>query len=458
MVGKLKNRIVKITDYFYSMALTRFLVFGYLMVILTGTFLLMLPVSTRVGHITHLNEALFTSTSATCVTGLVLSDTYTHWSTFGQLIIMLLIQIGGVGFMTIAIFALSFTKKKIGLKQRFTMQESVGAQQVGGIVKITKFMLLASLGIEGTGAIILCFRFCPMFGFFKGLYFSVFHSISAFCNAGFDLLGSIAPGSSIITQQNDYLINIVFMLLIAIGGLGFLVWRDIIAHKFHFHSYRLQTKIVLVTTAGLILGGALCLFIFEYISPAFDGMSTSDKVLASFFQSVSARTAGFETVDLTKMNESGQFIMIVLMFIGGSSGSTAGGIKTTTVAVLAISVISVFKKKKSLEAFNRRLEEDVVHNACCVFVFYLSLAGISAIIISFIEKIRLLPALFECVSAIATVGLTLGVTPTLKVGSQLIIVGLMFVGRIGGLTVLLALGNKSINGNSKYPVEKISVG
>ncbi len=457
MKEKIERQLEELADKIRKMALTRFLIMGYVIVILVGTLLLALPIAGRNGA-ADLNEALFTATSATCVTGLVLSDVYTQWSLFGQIVILMLIQIGGVGFMTIAIFALSFTKHRIGLKQRFTMQESVGAHQVGGIVRMTKFLLLASVGIELAGAFVLCFRFCPKLGFFRGVYFSVFHAVSAFCNAGIDLMGYFEPGSSVMTVKSDVVINLVFMILIIVGGLGFLVWHDMLENKWRFKYYKLQTKIVIVTSLSLLIFGAVSLFIFEYSAPCFDGLSVPEKILASFFQSTSARTAGFASVDLSQMNEAGQFVMIFLMFIGGSSGSTAGGIKTTTFAVLIISIYSVFRRRKTLECFRRRLDEEVVHNACCILMLYLMLAGAAAVIISFVEGVSMMAALFECVSAIATVGLSLGLTSSLGIVSQLIIVFLMFVGRIGGLTVLLALSGGASSNSSQYPCERITVG
>jgi len=441
-----------------NMKLTRILMLGYFTVILIGTILLTLPVSSRSGDVTPVNESLFTATSATCVTGLVLSDVYTHWSLFGQLVILAMIQTGGVGFMTVAIFALSYTKQKIGLRQRFTMQESVGAHQVGGIVRMTRFILTGSLIVELSGAALLALRFCPKFGAARGLYYSIFHSVSAFCNAGIDLMGRSSPGSSMTTVQNDILVNIVLMALIILGGLGFLVWEDILHNKWHFKRYKLQTKVVITVSGILLFLGAAGFMILEYSSPAYENLNFGEKLLASCFQSASARTAGFASVDLSQMNEAGQMLMTILMFIGGASGSTAGGIKITTFAVLYISIFSAFRQRKSLECFKRRIDDSILHNACCVMMLYLTVSGISAIAISFIENIGIMPALFESVSAAATVGLSLGVTPSLSIPSQIILILLMFMGRIGGLTILESFTNKQTNINSQYPSEKISVG
>lgn len=449
---------LSMSKFLKNMKLTRILMLGYFTVILIGTILLSMPFSSRNGEFTSVNESLFTATSATCVTGLVLSDVYTHWSIFGQLIILAMIQIGGVGFMTIAISALSCTKQKIGLKQRFTMQESVGAHQIGGIVRMTRFILTGSLIIELSGAAILAIRFCPQFGAARGLYYSVFHSVSAFCNAGIDLMGRTSPGSSMITVSGDILVNIVLMALIITGGLGFLVWDDLIRNKWHFRKYKLQTKVVITFSGILLLIGAAGFMVMEYNSPSYAGMGFGEKLLASFFQSASARTAGFSSVDLSQMNESSQMLMTVLMFIGGASGSTAGGIKITTFAVLFISILTAFRQRKALECFRRRIDDSILHNACCVMMLYLTVSGISAITISFIENIGIMPALFESVSASATVGLSLGITSSLSIPSQIILILLMFMGRTGGLTILESFTNKISNINSQYPSEKISVG
>ena len=458
MKEKLHNIFSSVSKKIQTMPLTRFLIMGYLIVILFGMLLLTLPISSRDRTVSMPNESLFTAVSATCVTGLVLSDVYTHWSLFGQLVILAMIQIGGVGFMTITIFILSATKQKIGLRQRFAMQESVGAHQVGGMVKMTKFILRTSVRVELIGALLLSFRFCPRIGLLKGIYFAVFHSVSAFCNAGLDLMGNFEPGSSMLTMKTDIVTNFVLISLIIIGGLGFLVWQDIAEHKWHFKVYKLQTKIVIVTSSFLICFGTAVIMLLEFNSPAYEGLNFWQKLMASFFQSVSTRTAGFSTVDLSQMNESGQFAMTLLMLVGGSPGSTAGGIKTTTFAVLIISIISVFRKRKYIESFKRRIEDNAVHNACCVATLYILLATFSAVAISFIENVGIMPALFESVSAIATVGLSVGITASLSIPSQMIIIALMFIGRIGGLTIILSL-NKSITGAlSQYPVEKISIG
>lgn len=434
------------------------IVAGYSALVIVGTILLILPVSSRTGEVTPLLDALFTATSASCVTGLIVYDTYTHWSLFGQLVILFLIQIGGMGFMTIAISALTITKKKIGLQQRFMMQESVSAPHLGGIVRMTKFIFLAVFCLEILGAVSLMFYFCPKLGFWQGLYFSVFHSVSAFCNAGFDLMGSREAFSSLTSASSSVIVNVTIMLLITVGGLGFFVWTDLIDNKFNLKKCNLHTKIVLTTSAVLVLGGALLLFFLEQNSPSTEGMTIPQKILASFFQSVSARTAGFNTIPLDLLSGGGFWVMVCLMFIGGSPGSTAGGLKTTTAAVLLLSIFAEFKNKKSVECFNRRLDPSVLRRACSILSLFILLSGAGVVGICAIDGVSATDGIFEVVSAIGTVGLTLGITPTLSAASHIILIALMFVGRVGGLTLLLAFGNHTIETQSSLPAENISVG
>lgn len=432
---------------------------GYLLIIFAGAGLLCLPVSVKAGEaVTSFSDALFTATSATCVTGLVRFDTYTHWSFFGQLVILGLIQVGGIGFMTFAIYVISMTKKKIGLTTRVVMQNSISAPQVGGIVRMTRFIIWGTLLIEGTGAVLLSFYFCPRIGFFKGVWFGIFHSISAFCNAGFDLMGNTEAFSSLTSIGGNWYINIIIMLLIIIGGLGFFVWRDLITNKFSFKKLRLHSKLVLTVSVALIIGGAVLLFLFEYGNPAFDDVSFPQRGLAALFQSVTARTAGFNTMDLAKMTHSGQFILIILMMIGGSSGSTAGGIKTTTFAVFVMTIPSTMRQRKNMEAFGRRMEDGIARAAACIVSMYLFFTSFAAMIISSIEGIPLLTALFESVSAMGTVGLTLGITTKLGMISKCILMLLMFIGRVGSVTLLIAISSDKNRAVSRLPVEKIQVG
>lgn len=436
----------------------RVLLGGYCMIILIGTLLLCLPMATRDGAVTSFTDAFFTATSATCVTGLVRFDTFTHWTLFGQIVILLLIQVGGMGFVTITIFMTCFTKRKIGLSSRFLMQEAVSAPQVGGIVRMTRFILIGTLILEVSGAVLLAFYFCPRLGTGRGIYYSVFHSISAFCNAGFDLMGYQEQFSSLTSAYANWYINIIIMLLIVIGGLGFFVWQDLIDSKGHFKRLRLHSKLVVIMTVLLIAAGAVILFALEIPGNGLDGMSLGDKILASLFQSVTVRTAGFNTVDLTKLSESSIFVMICLMIVGGSTGSTAGGIKTTTLAVMVLSIFTTFRRKKNVEILGRRLEDNISRVASCIFMMYLFLIIVSTLIISALEGLPVLTVMFETASAVATVGLTLGITPEVGMASKMILIFLMIFGRAGSLTMLLAFSSDHVPIASKKPLEKIQMG
>lgn len=437
---------------------TKIIVVGYVLVITVGTLLLMLPISNRAGTVTPLMDAWFTATSATCVTGLVTNDTYSFWSSFGQGIILVLIQIGGIGFMTLAISALTFTGKKIGLSKRLLMQESVAAPQVGGIVRMSKFVLSGTLVFEAAGAVLLAFYFIPQLGVGKGIYYSVFHAISAFCNAGIDLMGCYKPSSSLITAGSSYLVGITIAVLIIIGGIGFLVWADIRRWKWHFKNYRLHTKVVLTASFLLIVLGTILIFIFEFGKSSMEGKNLGEQILSAFFQAVTPRTAGFNTVDLNQLTDSSQTLIICLMFIGGSPGSTAGGIKTTTMMILVLTIWSEFKKRKDVEFFKRRVESETIRHASCILILYGMLSLSSAMLISTIEGLGMKEVLFEVVSALCTVGLSLGITPQLGVVSQIVLILLMFIGRVGGITILLAFSKRVSSIPSKLPAEKVAVG
>lgn len=452
------DHIHKIPHIFIQMSPMKILLMGYCLIILSGSLLLSLPFASRTSEGTAFSDALFTATSATCVTGLIRFDTFQHWTLFGQIVILCLIQIGGIGFMTVAISLISLTKRKIGLSTRFLMQESIAAPQLSGIIRMTKFVLLGTAMIEGTGALLLTFHFCPKFGFIKGVYYSIFHSVSAFCNAGFDLMGTEEAYSSLTAFSGNWYLNLIIMSLIVIGGLGFFVWQDILSAKFSFSKMHLHTKLVLTVTACLIISGALFFFLLELGGAVFQDLPVNERILTSLFQSVTCRTAGFNTVDLAQTTESSQFLMLCLMMIGGSTGSTAGGIKTTTFAVLIMSVFTIFRKKKNIEGFGRRMEEGVTRTASCVFTLYLFLSLFSAMIIAKIEGITLLSSLFECVSAIGTVGLTLGITPDLSFISKILLILLMLFGRVGSITMLLAFSKDRRTISSKLPVEKIQIG
>ena len=428
------------------------IIFGFAGAILIGTFLLMMPISSASGVMTSFSDSLFTATSAVCVTGLVVQDTATYWSMFGQLVILILIQIGGLGVVTIAVATALVSGRKIGLMQRNTLKEAISAQKVGGIVRLTGFILKAAFLIELIGAILLSAAFCKDFGL-KGIWLGIFHSISAFCNAGFDLMGTISPFSSLTSYAAQPIVNITIILLIIIGGIGFLVWEDIKTNKWHIKRYRMQSKVVLSVTAFLLVVPFIYFYLYE-----FNYINGCKRVYVSLFQTVTPRTAGFNTADLTHLSGVGKAITIFLMLIGGSPGSTAGGMKTTTIAVLVFSSISVFGKKDDVECFNRRISDVAIKNASAIFLMYLVLFIGGGLIISSIEKLPISVCLFETASAIGTVGLSLGITPSAGNLARVILIALMFFGRVGGLTIIFAALSKTHKNISKKPQEQITVG
>ena len=431
---------------------SQIILFGFAGVILVGTLLLLLPFATNSGQSASFWDALFTSTSAVCVTGLIVQDTATYWSGFGQSVILLLIQIGGMGVITVAAAITMASGKKISLMQRSTMQDAISAPQVGGIVRFTGFILKGIFLFELLGALVLMTIFVPEYGV-KGIWLAVFHSISAFCNAGFDLMGTKSPYSSLTSYAAHPVVNITIMLLIVIGGIGFLTWQDIRQNGFHVKRYRMQSKVILSTTGILLLIPALYFFFFE-----FSAEPMGKRILLSLFQSVTPRTAGLNTADLTALSETGQTLTIGLMLIGGSPGSTAGGMKTTTAAVLVACAVAVFRRRENGRFFGRRIADDTVKNALTVFLMYISLFLLGGMVISRVENLPMLTCLFETASAIGTVGLTLGITPGLHLVSKLILINLMFLGRIGGLTLIFATLSANKNTLSKLPLEKITVG
>jgi len=429
------------------------IILGFAGVILVGALLLMLPISTKSGIVTPFNEALFTSTSAVCVTGLVVQDTATYWSAVGQSIILALIQIGGLGVITVAASFALLSGRKISLMQRSTMQEAIAAPKVGGIVRLTFFVLKVTFLIELLGALVMMPTFIHEFGA-KGIWMSFFHSISAFCNAGFDVMGTEgAKFASITSYLGNSVINVTIMLLIVIGGIGFLTWEDVFTNKLHFKRYRMQTKVILVTTAILILIPAAFFFFVDFAD-----MPMKERVLGSLFQAVTPRTAGFNTADLTAMTGAGQAIIIVLMLIGGSPGSTAGGMKTTTFAVLLATAFSTFRRKEDTQIFKRRVDHSVVRNAATILMLYIVLFFSGAVVISAAEELPFSTCLYETASAIGTVGLTLGITPQLGMLSQCVLMVLMFLGRVGGLTLIYAALSGTHKNLSKLPQERITVG
>ncbi|MBR5345725.1 MAG: Trk family potassium uptake protein [Clostridia bacterium] len=426
---------------------------GFTAMILLGTLLLMLPVSSREQGSVAFSDCLFTATSAVCVTGLAVRDTATCWSPFGQAVILLMIQIGGLGVVTAAVSLAFLSGRRIGLLQRSVMQESIAAPQVGGIVRLTRFIVLVTLCIEMTGALLLLPFMAENFGWGKGVWYAVFHSVSAFCNAGFDLMGEREAFSSLTEFTGHVPVNIVLMLLITVGGIGFLVWDDLKEHRFRWKQFRLQSKVVLLTSAILVIVPAIWFFAFEMRD-----LSPGERILPSLFQSVTLRTAGFNTVDLTRISGSGQVLMIAMMLVGGSPGSTAGGMKTTTLAVLLVTAWNVFRRRDNVSLLGRRIGDDAVRSAVAILAMYGLLFFFSGVAISRIEGLPLPACLFETASAVGTVGLTQGITPELSLASRLILIALMFLGRVGGLTLIYAAQSVRRAQNSTLPLEKITVG
>lgn len=430
---------------------------GFFLIIGVGTMLLMLPIASRDGQSTGFLNALFTATSSTCVTGLVVVDTYTNWTLFGQVVILMLIQIGGLGFITIGMFFSVFLKRKIGLQERNLIQESVNSMQIAGAVKLVKKIVWYTAVFEGVGALLLMIRFIPRFGWLKGIWYGIFHSISAFCNAGFDLMGQMEPYASITMYYDDVLINVVIMALITIGGIGFIVWDDISQRKWHIKKYMLHTKIVLSMSVILILGGALCFYFFERNNLLL-GMDAKGQILSSFFGSVTPRTAGFNTLDTAAYTEATRMLTVVLMFIGGSPGSTAGGVKTTTLVVILLYIWSNLRNKKGLNIFGRRLDEDAIKKASTVFCINLMLATVCVTAMSALETLPLSDIMMEVFSAIGTVGISTGITRDITVVSKYMLILLMYCGRIGSMSFAMSFTEKKKSMPVQLPVERITIG
>ena len=430
------------------------IILAFACVILLGGILLMLPVSSAAGLWTPFSEALFTSTSAVCVTGLVVHDTMTYWSIFGKTVILLLIQIGGMGVVTLSALVLTATGHKLGLVQRTLIQDSIGSEHMGGLVRMVRFIVKIMLTVEGIGACFLATVFVPLYGPLKGAAFSVFHSVSAFCNAGFDLMGEQGEYSSLTGFAANPVVTLTISLLIILGGIGFFTWKDFIDHGLKFRRYRMQTKAILVMTAALLLLPAIYLFMAEY-----GNLPLGERLLAAIFQAVTPRTAGFNTTDLTQMSGTGQAVTVILMLIGGAPGSTAGGMKVTTIFVILATCASVFGGEEECSGFGRSIDNKVISQSMALMTIYMTLFLVSGAVICSLEQQPLHICLFESASAIGTVGLTLGITPTLGLISKIILIALMFLGRTGGLTIAWALFKiQGPSVNRKYPKGNIAVG
>ena len=426
---------------------------GFLGVILLGALLLMLPISSKARVVTPFIDALFTSTSAVCVTGLVVFDTATYWSLFGQALILLLIQIGGLGVIMVATSIALLSGKKLGIFGKDAMKETFATTGIGGMERLIGFVLKGVLILEAAGALSLLPAFCGDYGF-HGVWLSLFHAVSAVCNAGFDIMGNLeGEFSSMTVYAGAPYVNLIFMFLIIMGGIGFLTWEDFFKHKLHFRKYKTQSKVILFTTGLLILIPALCFFFFE-----FNGEPASRRVWLSLFHSVTPRTAGFNTADVGAMSGLGQRITIFLMLVGGSPASTAGGMKTTTLAILVASMIAVFRKRDDVSFFRRRVANDMIKKAAALLVMYLFLFFGCGAIVSLVEGIPIEKCVFETASAIGTVGLSTGITPSLGTLSKCLLMVLMFFGRVGGLTLIYAAVGRDTIDESRYPIDQITVG
>ncbi len=436
---------------------TALIAFSFLCIILIGAALLTLPVASRAGTWTSFFDALFTATSATCVTGLIVVDTCVHWSVFGQLVILTMIQIGGLGLMTVMASLALLMKQRIGLKGRQLLLQSSGNLQYGDLTKILKHILLGTVMFEGAGAVLLSFRFCPQMGFVRGVYNAVFHAVSAFCNAGFDLMGKYQPFGSMMGYAKDPLVMLTLASLIIIGGIGFIVWEDVLTNGIHLKRYCLHSKIVLATTAALLFGGAALFFITEK-NGALAELPLGKQLLVAFFQSTTTRTAGFDAIGQAQLSNAGSIVSVVLMLIGGSPGSTAGGMKTMTVAVTVLTVAAIAKNRKDTVAFRRRVGQEQVRQALGILAIYATIFLSAVTLMSMWEPKGLTPIVFEAASAIATVGLSFDGSATFLPASQVVLMLLMYVGRIGGLSLVLMLAEKQPSAPLDRPQEKILIG
>lgn len=442
----------------------QFLALGYLVVIVAGSLLLMLPFATRDGQSTSYVNALFTATSATCVTGLVPYDTNIHWTLFGQIVILFLIQTGGLGFMTFVSIVFSAIGRNLGLYERKALMLSEGEHRLSGVRRLVRRIALGTAVVESAGALLLCIRFIPDFGVGKGIYYSVWHSISAFCNAGFDLMGGVFADEQFVSltrYATDPLVSLTIAFLIIVGGLGFCVWSDIIDAKCNVKKFRLYTKVVLLVNTLFLVVSTVLFFFFERSNPTYENFTLGEKWLVSFFNATTPRTAGFNTVDLTSLSDSGYLLTVILMFVGGSSGSTAGGIKINTLAVIVMGMISVFRGKKDIDIGKKRIDFSLVSQALAVFVSCLILVITATLIICAIEPDEIAPfrsVLFEVVSALGTVGLSLSLTPVLSTASKCILILLMYAGRVGILTLALALGESRKASEIKKPLDTLLIG
>ncbi|MEG1535496.1 MAG: potassium transporter TrkG [Clostridia bacterium] len=437
---------------------TQVLVIGYFVVILLGTFLLTLPISSRTGEWTGFVDAMFTATSATCVTGLIVFDTYSYWTIFGQLVILAMIQIGGIGFMTLITLIAMFVKRQIGLYERKILMQSAGTMRLAGVVVLIRRIILLTIVCEGVGTLLLWIAFAPDMGIGKGLCYAGFHSISAFCNAGFDLMGKFQPLSSLSRYSGNALVNLTIMGLIVMGGMGFVVYSDIYDKRFHYKKFRLHTKIALITTTILIFIPAIIFLLLER-NHALANMGWGEAILASLFLSVSPRTAGFNTVDLNTLTNASNLLTILLMLVGGNPGSTAGGVKTITVIVVILGTYAAARNNEDITIGKRTIPSGQVKQASALFTTYLIVLITGTLLICIAQpEMSVFKILYEATSALGTVGVSLGITPELNAFSQLVLISMMFMGRVGAMSIATALLAKKQNPPLKRPQEEVLLG
>lgn len=432
------------------------LALGFIFVILVGALILTLPISTTSGERTNFLDALFTATSAVCVTGLIVVDTGTYWNMFGQTLIMILIEIGGLGFMSFTTLIAIILGKKITLRERLILQDAMNTFNIQGLVKMVKYVLVFTVTVQFFGTLLFSTQFIPEYGLGRGLFYSIFHSISAFCNAGFDIFGNF---SSLTYYNSNAVVILVASALIIIGGLGFTVLSELYSKK-SLRKVSIHSKMVILMTTVLVLGGTLLMFLFENNNVnTMANMSFFDKIMNSFFASVTPRTAGFNSISTNGMTTAGQFLTIILMFIGGSPGSTAGGIKTTTIGILIVTIICVIQGKEDAEVFKKRFSKGLVYKAFTLIFIGVSLVIVVTMLLSYTEKeVSFIALFYETVSAFGTAGLTLGLTSKLSSVGKVLIMIMMYLGRVGPLTVVLSITRKKINLGIKYPEGKILIG
>ena len=444
---------------FRAMKPGRLIVLVFLGMILLGAGLLCLPAASRSGQPTDFLTSLFTATSATCVTGLIRVDTGTHWSMFGQAVILILIQVGGLGFMTIACLFFFALRRKIGLRQRMVIAQALGSDSYSGLVSLVRNILRGTAAVEGAGALILFFRFLPEFGFGRALWYGVFHSVSAFCNAGFDVLADVDVGGSLCRYVSDPVVNLTIMALIVIGGLGFAVWGDI-RHNRRFSRMQVYTRLVILITLVLIFGGAGIIAALEWNNPGtIGGMTVPQKLLAVLFQSVTLRTAGFASFDQNALRDVTKAFCDMLMLVGGSSGSTAGGVKTVTVGVILLATWSTARGRSDVRVMRRTIPQRAVSSALALFILVLAISMFGALFLCVTDGVSLENAVYETISALCTVGLTTGITPALSAASQIVLIVLMFCGRLGIMTISVGfMAADPAEDRVKYAETKIMIG